>query len=190
MRKDCFLSTKTKLQISSEPDQVIISGSHFSIVFDSQTGFLSQYVFQDRELIKSPLRPNLWRVWIDNDISTFVFYPWLKPFLGKHFWRLANQKLRCTHFQAQALDDCQILVEAEWRVPGGKTPFKAVFNITGDGTLQVETSFTARKELERIGMQISLPKEFQQVTYFGLGPQETMPDRLSGARVGNIQNHG
>lgn len=176
-----------RLQISSEAGQVLVSGSQFSIVFDSQTGFLTQYVFQDRELFKSPLRPNLWRVWIDNDISTFVFYPWLKPLLGKHFWRTANQKLRCTHFQAQALDDYQIMVEAEWRVPGGKTPFKAVFNITGDGSIQVETSFTARKELERMGMQVSLPGEFQHVTYFGLGPQETMPDRLTGARVGKFK---
>ena len=176
-----------KLKLSSHSDRVIISGLDFNIVFNPQTGFLTQYTYQDQEIFKSPMRPNLWRAWIDNDLSTFVFYSWLKLILGKHFWRTANQKLVCTYFQAQPLDDHQILVEVRWRIPGGKSPFASVFNITADGAIQVELSFCARKELERIGMQISLPKEFQQLAYFGLGPQETMPDRLLGARVGKYR---
>lgn len=174
------------LHLTSRSDQVIISGSDFSILFDPHTGFLEQYIYQGCELFKSPLKPNLWRAWIDNDISSFIVYPWLKPLLGKHFWRSANQKLRCIHFNAQELDDHQIRLEVSWRVMGGKTAFKTVYTIDADGSIQVDASFTPGKELERMGMQFTLPAEFQKVEYFGLGPQETMPDRLMGARIGKF----
>lgn len=176
--------SQEELHLSSQADQVIISGTDFRILFDPHTGFLQQYIYQGRELLKSPLKPNLWRVWIDNDISTFIVYPWLKPLLGKHFWRSANQKLRCIHFHVQALDAHQICVEASWRVPGGKTPFETIYTIDANGGIQVEARFTPGKELERMGMQLSLPAEFRLLEYFGLGPQETMPDRQMGARVG------
>jgi beta-galactosidase len=67
---------------------------------------------------------------------------------------------------------------------GGKTPFETVYTIDANGCIQVEARFTPGKELERMGMQLTLPAEFRQVEYFGLGPQETMPDRQLGARVG------
>ncbi|MBE0688233.1 MAG: DUF4981 domain-containing protein [Anaerolineaceae bacterium] len=175
-----------KLLLTSQEDQVTISGSEFRILFNPQTGFLQQYIYQGRELFTSPLKPNLWRVWIDNDISSFIVYPWLKRFLGRHFWRNANRKLRCIHFHAQAVDAHQVSVEASWRVLGGKTPFETVYTIDTDGCIQVVARFTPGKELERMGMQLTLPAEFQQVEYFGLGPQETMPDRLLGARVGKF----
>ena len=180
------LESQEPLLLTSQADQVIISGSAFSILFDPNTGFLQQYIYKGRELLKSPLKPNLWRVWIDNDISSFIVYPWLKPLMGRQFWRKANQKLRCIHFHTQILDEQQIRVEASWRVLGGKTPFKSVYTINANGCIQVETSFTPGKELERMGMQFTLPPEFQKVEYFGLGPQETMPDRQLGARVGKF----
>lgn len=175
------------LDLTSQVDQVIIRGSEFSILFDPQTGFLKQYVYQGRELFKSPLKPNLWRVWIDNDISSIIVYPWLKRLLGRQFWRKANQKLRCIHFQAQPLDAHLIRVEASWQVLGGKTPFETVYTIDADGFIQVEARFTPGKELERMGMQLTLPAEFCQVEYFGLGPQETMPERQLGARIGKFK---
>ena len=178
--------SQKELHMTSQANLVIISGSEFSVKFDSQTGFLQQFTYQGRELLQAPLKPNLWRVWIDNDISSFIVYPWLKRLLGKHFWRSANQKLRCIHFHAQSLDAHQIRVEVSWRVMGGKTPFETVYTIDADGCIQVEARFTPGKELERMGMQMALPVDFQKVVYFGLGPQETMPDRQLGARVGRF----
>ncbi len=176
--------SQEKIQLTSQADQVIISGSAFSVLFDPHSGFLRQYIYQGHELFKSPLRPNLWRAWIDNDISSFIVYPWLKSLIGRHFWRSASQKLRCIHFHAHAFDDHQIRVETSWRVFGGKTPFETVYTIDANGCIQVEASFTPARELERMGMQLTLPAEFHKVEYFGLGPQETMPDRQLGARVG------
>jgi len=181
-------SQRNELQMVKGESNVKITGDDFQLTFDSQTGYLSQWEYAGRRLLLSPLKPNLWRAWIDNDISSFVVYPWLKRFIGKQFWRGANQKLRLKHFEAETLDNGQIKVVSRWRVPGGKSPFSSTYMISGDGSVVVESSFTPRKELERMGLQLVLPGEFQQVEYFGLGPQETMPDRLLGAKVGRFSS--
>jgi len=189
------LQVATPLQVSddsltleSTEHSTVIQGPDFSIIFDAKTGFMSQFKYQDIELMKAPLKPNLWRVWIDNDISSFIVYPWLKPILGKQFWRNSNQKIRCTYFRVQTIDTHQICVEARWRIHGGKTTFDSTYTISSDGVVQIECSFTPARELERMGLQLALPQAFRQVEYFGLGPQETMPDRLSGARVGRYKS--
>ena len=171
------------LQMTNENHQLIIHNEDVAIEFNTQTGFLEKFIFQDQSLLSQPLQPNLWRARIDNDISAMVIYPWLKPILGKHFWRNAHQKIRCVNFDHHLLESAEVQVKVAWKVPGGKSTFDTQFTIAGDGSIRVEASFTPGKELERMGMRFAIPAEFHQVTYFGLGPQETMPDRLLGARV-------
>ncbi|MDO9087663.1 MAG: glycoside hydrolase family 2 TIM barrel-domain containing protein [Anaerolineaceae bacterium] len=179
-------SHHNELQMVTEESKVKITGDDFQLTFDSQNGYLSQWEYAGRRLLLSPLKPNLWRAWIDNDISAFVIYPWLKRFMGKHFWREANRKLSLQHFNAELFEDGQIKVVSKWRVSGGKSSFLSTFLISNDGSILIESSFTPRKELDRMGLQLVLSGEFQQVEYFGLGPQETMPDRLLGAKVGRF----
>jgi beta-galactosidase len=175
------------LQIRNEEQKLVIHNEDVVIEFNTQTGLLDKYIYQDQSLLAQPLQPNLWRARIDNDISAMVIYPWLKPILGKHFWRNASQKMRCVKFDFQLLESAEVQVKVAWKVPGGKSNFDTQFTIASDASTRVEASFTPRKELERMGMRFAIPDELQQVSYFGLGPQETMPDRLLGARVAKFQ---
>jgi beta-galactosidase len=72
-------------------------------------------------------------------------------------------------------------------VDGGKTPFKTIYEINGSGRIMVTSSFSPARELERMGMQMVLSGNDYHVSWFGLGPQETMPDRKEGARVGKYE---
>lgn len=175
------------LEIAQENNQLIISGTDFQYIFDTQSGYLEQLIHHEQPLLSQPLKPNLWRARIDNDISSTIVYPWLKPNLGSHFWRNANQKMKCIRFDHQVLESGVIKVEVAWKIPGGKTPFVTTFTISGDSSIHVKSSFTPAKELERMGMQLALQDVFNQVEYFGLGPQETMPDRLLGGRVAKFK---
>ncbi len=175
------------LTISTEGDQLEIRGKEFVVSFNQKTGFLSQYLYKAREMLASPLKPNLWRAWIDNDISAMVIYPWLRNILGNHFWRIVNQEMKCVSFKSTPLEGNQVGIHSSWRISGGKTNYDSEYVISGDGSVQVTSSFTPRKELERMGMQMGIAGKFNQVKYFGLGPQETMPDRLLGARVAIFQ---
>lgn len=173
--------------IVADDNTTRIEGADFSYEFDANTGFLTQFTNKGQGLFQSALKPNLWRVWIDNDISSMILYPWARPILGRHFWRVANQKLRKQEFSLRSIDEQTVELVSAWKTPGGKTPFSTTYTITGDGSMRVDATFTPGKELERMGLQVSLPGHLDQVEYFGLGPDETMPDRLGGARAGKFR---
>ena len=59
---------------------------------------------------------------------------------------------------------------------------------SGSGQIQVDYSFepTASDlpDIPRVGMKMTVPGEFQHVTWYGRGPHESHWDRKRGARVG------
>jgi beta-galactosidase len=76
-------------------------------------------------------------------------------------------------------------------LPGGATQ-QIVYTIYGDGSIIVRSSFKAGSEkvidMPRFGMQMQLPGEFREVTWFGRGPQENYQDRNLAAAVGLYKN--
>ena len=165
---------------------ISVSAEDFEAQFDVKTGFLNQYIFNGIPLLAQPLRPNLWRVRIDNDISTQILYPWSNIIYQNQPWRTATREIKKKSLSCKQTNSELVQIEVQWKVKGGKSPFTTTFSIHGNGQIDVELSFTPARELERMGMQLSLSGSEFNVTWFGLGPQETMPDRKLGARVGKF----
>jgi beta-galactosidase len=176
-----------KLKLIQTADNISIIGEGFEIRFDVKTGFLSQYILKESPLLAQPLHPNLWRVRIDNDISTQILYPWSKILYQKQPWRSATRDLRKQSLKCTQVNSGLVQVDVQWQVKGGRSPFNTIFSIGANGRISVESSFTPARELERMGMQLALSGGEFITTWFGLGPQETMPDRKLGARIGRFQ---
>src|SRR5665648_30140 len=177
-----------KLKLIQTDETISVLGEDFEIQFDVESGFLSQYIFKVTPLLEQPLHPNLWRVRIDNDISTQILYHWSKILYQKQPWRTATRDLRKLSLICKQVNPGLVQVDVQWRVKGGQTPFNSTFSIDANGRIAVESSFTPARELERMGMQLALSGNDFNVTWFGLGPQESMPDRKLGARIGKF--HG
>ena len=171
-----------KLNLLQTDHIISVSAENFEVQFDVQTGFLSQYILNGNPLLAQPLRPNLWRVRIDNDISTQILYPWSSILYQNQPWRKATRDMKKKSLICRQVNPELVQVEAEWRVKGGKSPYKTTFSIHDNGRIDLESSFTPAMELERMGMQLSLTGSDFNITWFGLGPQETMPDRKLGAK--------
>ena len=185
-------STNTKLIPQQTPkplmeirnDQVLIHGDRWATYFGRKSGALIQYQCNGYDLLQTPLRPNLWRVRIDNDISGQILYAWSRPFFKRQFWREATRNLHCLGLKILPEEGNIIRLQVAWKVNGGRTPFLINYAIDGNGEVVVDCTFTPNRELERMGMQMKLIGTDWLVNYFGLGPEETMPDRLLGSRVG------
>jgi len=62
-----------------------------------------------------------------------------------------------------------------------------IYTILGNGEVRVDTHVLPQVDLHflpRIGLQIHLPKGFEQLAWYGRGPHETYIDRQEGALVG------
>jgi beta-galactosidase len=66
-----------------------------------------------------------------------------------------------------------------------------IYWIEGSGRITIDHTVTPSGQLPewlpKVGLEINLRNEFQQVKWFGRGPFETYPDRKTGAKVGVYQ---
>lgn len=71
-----------------------------------------------------------------------------------------------------------------------KIPCESVYVVDVDGSIVVRNTCKVSPDMPpmpRIGMQLTLKKQFQQLTYYGRGPNENYPDRCSGSKLGRYQ---
>ena len=63
--------------------------------------------------------------------------------------------------------------------------YKFVYNITADGAMLIDASYTATvDDARRIGMTMEFPAHFEQVEYYAYGPFENYVDRRGGSMLG------
>ncbi len=63
--------------------------------------------------------------------------------------------------------------------------YKFVYNITADGSMLIDASYTATvSDARRIGMTMEFPEHFEQVEYYAYGPFENYVDRRGGSTLG------
>jgi beta-galactosidase len=178
-----------ELIVDQSGDTLSISGDHFDLKFDRQTGAWIQFTSDDTEYFSEPLFPNFWRVPIDNDgdallvnlrLPKFVLrllLPWLR-------WRTAAENRKLVQFEVEQSTSDRVKIQTAFKIPGGKTPLELTYTILGNGEIEVAYTFTPKKKLLRAGLQVQIPAAFRQIAWFGRGPEESMLDRKSGYAVG------
>ncbi|NVM34280.1 MAG: DUF4981 domain-containing protein [Candidatus Lokiarchaeota archaeon] len=171
------------LDFNKTADFFIIKGTNFRIVFNQKNGNLDSYEYNGIKLISSPLIPNFWRVPIDNDLNVLKNIPFYKE-NNVYRWKSATNKRKVRNIIVEQINSFYIQITVLFKIPYSKTHQEIIYNIYGTGEIIIENSFTPRKDIVRFGMQMSMAKEFNKITWFGRGPHETMFDRKTGAVIG------
>ncbi|MFX1426730.1 MAG: glycoside hydrolase family 2 TIM barrel-domain containing protein, partial [Promethearchaeota archaeon] len=163
-------------------ENYIIIGKNFKLIINKENGALTSYEFNGNRLISSPLIPNFWRAPIDNDLNVLRHIPMYKKKVYR--WKNAARKRKLLSVNAEQINHYTVRILTYFKVPNGKSKQQIIYNIFGTGEIVVRNTFTPKKDLIRFGMQMSIPKEFGKMTWFGRGPHESMFDRKSGASIG------
>ncbi|MFX0034695.1 MAG: glycoside hydrolase family 2 TIM barrel-domain containing protein, partial [Candidatus Hermodarchaeota archaeon] len=170
------------MDLKTSSEFFTIEGKNFRIIINRKTGTLDSYEFKGINLISNPLIPNFWRVPIDNDIDILRHIPAYKKKVYR--WKDAAKKRKMISISSEQIDKNIIRIVILFKIPHGKSPQKVTYEIYGNGDIIIKNMFTPRKDLIRFGMQITIPNEFNKMTWFGRGPHETMFDRKTGAAIG------
>jgi beta-galactosidase len=159
---------------------VVLSGKDFRAVFDKASGLLVSYEVAGTELVSAGPEPNFWRPPTDNDFGNRM------PAISG-VWRRAGQNRILRKFSVQQPYEGLARVEAEYDLPDVRSTFQSVSLVLGNGDILVESSFTTDEpklpEMPRFGVRMRLPKAFENMVYFGRGPQENYVDRNTSAFV-------
>lgn len=162
-------------------EKLMVSGEDFSICFDTESGFMTSYVVNGKEMIAEgrELSPNFWRAPTDNDFGSGLqkkYAVWKHP-------KLQLQEL--TQHQENGL----VVVKANYIIEEINTPLSLTYTINNVGAVMVEQSMKATyKEpvspMFRFGMQMVMPATYEYIHYYGRGPHENYSDRKHSAAIG------
>jgi beta-galactosidase len=189
------------LELIESDSALEVRGADFAYVFDRHSGDLSSMTIEGRELVSKGLRVNVWRAPLANDLDSWNFWHTemghVTEGMGRETangWRsigLDRLEQVVDQFRGDAENGkVRVHVEASLHAMNYTTGFKVFYDytISGDGEIKLDCRVSSRgnmtKWIPKMGLQMELPKEFQEMEWFGRGPFENYPDRKTGAKTG------
>ena len=175
-------NTLNALDISTQGKDLVIKGGDFGITFDTNSGVMKSLRYDDQEMIHQNNGFALnWYRSISNDKYTDQnYYPttYGKPLFS---YQVADDKKSITILSYM---DATIA----YRNPV-VIPHLVKYVIYGNGTVDVDASFTLPQNsaiVHRLGLQVVLPQEFENIQWYGRGPHENYWDRKRSAYFGQF----
>lgn len=163
---------------------VVVNGENFVAEFNKHNGFLSRYEANGMKLLNdgAQLTPNFWRAPTDNDYGAG---------LQNHYAVWKNPELKLTSL-TQNMENGQAVVHAEYdmKATGGKLTLTYIINNLG--AMKITQKMVADKsrkvaDMFRFGMQMQMPRSFDEVEYYGRGPVENYADRNNSTLIGKYR---
>ena len=179
MRAGHFTNIPTFEKVDENDDRVEIIGRDFKIMFSKKRGTLESWIWNGKEyLLKGP-RPNFWRTPIDNDFGNNMPQ-------RMAVWKDATDLQIIEEIRVTIKKDL-VGIQTSYEYPDIGSKGKIAYSIYGNGRIFVNHSFEPNMpdlpNLPKFGLTMELPKEFNNLTWFGRGPHENYWDRQSSAKV-------
>lgn len=152
-------------------------------VFDDATGTIASLQVDGRDLLRRGPVVHAWRAPTDNDRISGMGTKWRAAGLD----RLEQSVLEAESAERNGarLHTYRIRAAADGVTAGFLGT--ATWRLAPDGSIELEQHLKPSGDLPplpRLGVQMLLPLSLHHLTWYGLGPHETYPDRLCGGRLG------
>lgn len=173
------------LKDSAKAKSLTIKGENFQLTFDKTKGQISDYTFNGIQLIKNGPELNFWRAPTDND-NGYQMDKYYKE------WKDASKNRTITQVKVTKVSDQEIHILVNANLPTNTvSQNQTEYVIYGSGDIVITNLLTPgakSRDIPEIGMQLTLPKAFENVTWYGRGPYENYWDRKTASNVGVYQS--
>jgi beta-galactosidase/beta-glucuronidase len=178
-------SSKRPVNLVEDGRAFVVSGSDFELRFERIHAVIESWQSNGLSLLKTGPRLNFWRATTDNDRSWDNAKPWREAGL----FRLEH---RTDSTEAVVMENGDVRITARTRIapPVLDKAFLCdyTYTITGKGEVHLEVHGLPQgawpESLPKIGLQMTVPLNLDQVSWFGRGPGESYPDTKEANRVG------
>ena len=160
---------------------VKLSAGGTDIYVGKRTGWIDYLTVDGQEMLhnRESIVPEFWRAPTDNDYGARLqqrFATWKSP------------RMEVKGFEATGNT-----IIVSFNMPDQKATLKMTYAITGKGEVVVREQMSVDKDakisdLFRFGMQLQMPKQYDQVEYYGRGPVENYIDRNNSEFIGVYKN--
>jgi beta-galactosidase len=174
-----------EVSVNETDNEVVVSGENFTVTFDKNSGLISSYKMGDREFLQTGPAPNFWHAPIDNDFGNNLHK-------RSRVWRKAgeNRKVESVSVSKKSENIAEVVYNFNLTNNEGEeiADYQSKYSVYGSGDVLVENHFKMTQEdlpeIVRMGMNLVMPREYDQMTWLGRGPHESYWDRKTSAFVG------
>src|SRR5690606_7892743 len=102
-------------------------------------------------------------------------------------WKNAGASAKVSSFSALQLRENVAKITVELELPEVGSKLINAYTVFGDGKIEFDYTFNAgvgMPDIPRIGMQMAIPADYDNLEWYGKGPHETYWDRQRGAMTG------
>ena len=170
----------------------VVAGST-EVTWDVATAGMKQLAYRRQPIFQSDGDSPAWtfqaaRAPMDNDKS---FGNWLARYWDEN--QLFDVNITDSHLTWEQTATDQVCVRSSQRYNylKGSVVVSTVYTLYGDGTMDLEQTFTPEgdlPDLPRMGSAWRVNAALTQLTWCGYGPYDNYPDRLSSSRIGQWQS--
>ena len=173
--------------IEDTPEGFAVTAGDSNWVIDGSSGMLRSWLKNGRQQLVSPLRDNFLRAPLDNDIGVSEAgrldpRSWLARWQAAGLFALQHQCL-----QISAAGDSVIATHAYYHEEKPLIQSRWIHQFSADGQLNVRVELSVAGHLPplpRVGAHLQV-NPVDEIRWFGRGPHENYPDRLTSADVGD-----
>ncbi len=168
-------SKMTGVTLVEEDNSYTISGNDFSLTLDKSSGQISSYTYKGENLILKGPATNFKRGRLGNDR---VVFPWDNA--------VVSGVNRLDVERGKEGKSVRIEIEQGIRNAGNSTQ-TTIYTVYGSGEIGVESVLKqdpTMGEMAKYGAVITLPVDFESITYYGGGFWDSYNDRKQGTTIG------
>ena len=170
----CTSDRSGELKTEESDRYIHITGNGFFCVYNKLTGLWSEICVDGQALLERPMELNVWRAPTDNDRN--VKDLWMRCCYDKAMARAYETSYKVVDGTVRITTRLAVVAITVQPILTGRV----IWTVLPTGEIRMDMSMDLDKEfsmLPRFGIRMFLPKEFSDVAYFGVGPNESYIDK-------------
>lgn len=177
--------SKNTLYTKESNRNIVFVGQNFKYTYNKNTGVFDQMVYNNEIILAKPMNYNIWRAPTDND--KIMCEKWKASGYDRTVSRVYSTSVSQLGSSIRIVSELSISavyiqrilnISAQWII--GETGTVA-FNIQVEKNMEMPF-------LPRFGLRFFLPKEINNVEYFGYGPYESYADKHRASYLGEFKS--
>ena len=192
----CAVPSEKSFKVIDGIQTIGVLGEHFTVMFSKKYGGLSSYKYAGREMIKAVAKPNFWRAPTDNDLGNLMPVRYAQ-------WKVAS--MYAAHVPHSKQNERYVpMVEPTIEIKTDRAVITFTYYLPVTPACECAVTYTVKNDgavcvrqvcapkglppMPEFGMIFKLDADYENLEWYGMGPEETYIDRASGAKLGIYRN--
>jgi len=171
-KADC--SAMGDIACNETDTEIMVTGEMFTVVFDKASGTLAKFTCNGEDIISSGPVPNFARAPLDNDKTAFE-------------WDKVKSSGAERVTVSKSADGKSVTVKTVLKLSSDAGTEEINYTVYGDGQITVENKLNPASqmgEMHKFGAVMILPGDYENIVFYGNGPEDSYNDRLHGTHLG------